>query len=129
MTPGDEVDPTSTYPVRDNQEAVDNATVQHESPLKGIVVRIEVSDTGNGIPPREITQGKLFSEFPRVLSHFGNNFPPTHSYSRIQSNRTGATTRRERYRVGVGSGTANREIEWWAFGSALETWAWINILG
>ncbi|EGN91820.1 Tco5, signal transduction HAMP domain histidine kinase [Serpula lacrymans var. lacrymans S7.3] len=31
--------------------------------LKRIVVRIEVSDTGGGIPPREMTQGKLFSAF------------------------------------------------------------------
>jgi len=31
--------------------------------LKRIVVRIEVSDTGTGIPPHEITQGKLFTPF------------------------------------------------------------------
>lgn len=123
------MDPTSTYPVRDKQEAIDNPTVQRKGPLKRIVVRIEVSDTGSGIPPREITQRKLFSESSQVLSQIGNNFPPTRSYSRIQSNRTGATTRWERYWVGVGSGTANREIEWWAFGSTLETWTWINILG
>lgn len=34
-----------------------------KSPLKRIVVRIEVSDTGHGIPPREMAQGKLFSAF------------------------------------------------------------------
>ena len=31
-----------------------------KAPLKRIVVRIEVSDTGHGIPPREMAQGKLF---------------------------------------------------------------------
>ena len=31
-----------------------------KGPLKRIVVRIEVSDTGHGIPPREMARGKLF---------------------------------------------------------------------
>ncbi|KAI9464687.1 Tco5, signal transduction HAMP domain histidine kinase [Boletus coccyginus] len=56
VTPGDERDVTSTYPV-------DSPTLQCKSPLKRIVVRIEVTDTGSGIPPREITQGKLFTAF------------------------------------------------------------------
>ncbi|KAH0836785.1 Tco5, signal transduction HAMP domain histidine kinase [Lanmaoa asiatica] len=60
VTPGD---PGSAYPVRDGQEAIDNTILQRKIPLKRIVVRIEVSDTGNGIPPREITQGKLFTAF------------------------------------------------------------------
>lgn len=77
MTPGNEVDPISSYPVRDDQDAADNSTLKRKSPLKRIVVRIEVSDTGNGIPPREITQGKLFSGSSQLLSHLGNNFPPT----------------------------------------------------
>lgn len=77
MTLRDEVNPTFTYPVREGQEAVDNLTVQRKGPLKRIVVRIEVSDTGNGIPPREMTQGKLFSKSSQVLSYFGNNFSPT----------------------------------------------------
>ena len=129
MTPGVEGDPTFTYPVRGDQETVDNPLLQCKSPLKRIVVRIEVTDTGSGIPPREITQGKLFSKPSPVLNHFGSNFPSTHSYSRIQSNRTGATTRWERYGARFGSCAANREIEWWAFGGALEIGAWFDILG
>jgi len=31
-----------------------------KGPVKRIVVRIEVSDTGHGIPPSEMAQGKLF---------------------------------------------------------------------
>ncbi|KAF8555658.1 Tco5, signal transduction HAMP domain histidine kinase [Imleria badia] len=62
VTPGDEVDgvdPTPTFSIR----CVDDSTLQCKSPLKRIVVRIEVSDTGSGIPPHEITQGKLFTAF------------------------------------------------------------------
>lgn len=80
VTPGDEVGPTFSYPVAGDQGAVDNPPLQCKSPLKRIVVRIEVTDTGSGIPPREITQGKLFSKPSQVLNHFGSNFPHTHSY-------------------------------------------------
>ncbi|KAG2345799.1 hypothetical protein BDR05DRAFT_988453 [Suillus weaverae] len=34
-----------------------------KGPLKQIIVRIEIGDTGHGIPPREMAQGKLFSAF------------------------------------------------------------------
>jgi len=61
------VDTTSTYSVGGSQEAV-GPTLQCKSPLKRIVVRIEVTDTGSGIPPREITQGKLFSKFENVVT-------------------------------------------------------------
>lgn len=84
MTPGYDmgVDSTSTFSIR----GVGNPTLQSKSPLKRIVVRIEVSDTGSGIPSREITQGKLFSKSCQVWSHFGSNFPPAPLYSRVQSN-------------------------------------------
>lgn len=72
VTPGDEAD----CAVREDQGIT---TVERNSPLKRIVVRIEVSDTGSGIPAREITQGKLFSESRRVLNHFSSNFPSTRS--------------------------------------------------
>ncbi|KAG9313135.1 Tco5, signal transduction HAMP domain histidine kinase [Chiua virens] len=63
MTPGDEGDTTTTDCTTNGQGTNHIPNPQHKSPLKRIVVRIEVSDTGNGISPREITQGKLFTEF------------------------------------------------------------------
>ncbi|OJA18325.1 hypothetical protein AZE42_02808 [Rhizopogon vesiculosus] len=56
--PGDDLDapPTSKFEIT-------SAGLTKKVPLKRIVVRIEVSDTGHGIPPREMAQGKLFSAF------------------------------------------------------------------
>jgi hypothetical protein len=36
-------------------------------PVERIVVRIEVSDTGSGIPPKDMVECKLFCEFPLLL--------------------------------------------------------------
>lgn len=55
-------DPTSGCSVRGSKETDRKPSLRRKNPLKRIVVRIEVSDTGHGIQPREITQGKLFSE-------------------------------------------------------------------
>ncbi|TFY74210.1 hypothetical protein EWM64_g9804 [Hericium alpestre] len=37
--------------------------LRHSKPPESIVVRIEVTDTGYGIPPKEMVQSKLFSAF------------------------------------------------------------------
>ncbi|KIJ21004.1 hypothetical protein PAXINDRAFT_125610 [Paxillus involutus ATCC 200175] len=63
VTQGDEVGLVSMYPVEEQQAVDDAGPSQRKVPLKRIVVRIEVSDTGCGIPPREIAQGKLFTAF------------------------------------------------------------------
>ncbi|OAX40331.1 hypothetical protein K503DRAFT_714771 [Rhizopogon vinicolor AM-OR11-026] len=56
--PGDDLDAPSTPKFE-----ITSAGLTKKVPLKRIVVRIEVSDTGHGIPPREMAQGKLFSAF------------------------------------------------------------------
>ncbi|KAG1771535.1 Tco5, signal transduction HAMP domain histidine kinase [Suillus occidentalis] len=58
--PVDDSDPLHD-PMRSGGQGVESST--KKGPLKQIVVRIEVSDTGHGIPPREMAQGKLFSAF------------------------------------------------------------------
>ncbi|KAH7890900.1 Tco5, signal transduction HAMP domain histidine kinase [Phlebopus sp. FC_14] len=60
FTPGDEPE---HYHIKEKQGRNESSQPQNKPPLKRIVVRIEVSDTGNGIPPREMAQGKLFSAF------------------------------------------------------------------
>ncbi|KIJ65498.1 hypothetical protein HYDPIDRAFT_110594 [Hydnomerulius pinastri MD-312] len=63
VAPGDEPEPpTPLYPVQGGKQPSTRAS-QLNPAMKRIVVRIEVSDTGNGIPPREMAQGKLFSAF------------------------------------------------------------------
>ncbi|KAF9224071.1 hypothetical protein BS17DRAFT_795625 [Gyrodon lividus] len=63
VAPGDDAELVYIYPDEEQQTFNNAATSQRNTPLKRIVVRIEVSDTGNGIPPREIAQGKLFTAF------------------------------------------------------------------
>ncbi|KAG1737208.1 Tco5, signal transduction HAMP domain histidine kinase [Suillus lakei] len=58
--PADDPDP-SRAPMTSGGQGAESST--KKGPLKHIVVRIEVSDTGHGIPPREMAQGKLFSAF------------------------------------------------------------------
>lgn len=58
--PVDDSDPLHD-PTKSGGQGVESST--KKGPLKQIVVRIEVSDTGHGIPPREMAQGKLFSAF------------------------------------------------------------------
>ncbi|KAG1735881.1 Tco5, signal transduction HAMP domain histidine kinase [Suillus paluster] len=58
--PVDDPDPLPT-PITSGGQGMELST--KKGPLKRIVVRIEVSDTGHGIPPREMAQGKLFSAF------------------------------------------------------------------
>ncbi|KAG2144351.1 Tco5, signal transduction HAMP domain histidine kinase [Suillus clintonianus] len=58
--PADDPDPPHD-PMGSGVQVVESST--KKGPLKQIVVRIEVSDTGHGIPPREMAQGKLFSAF------------------------------------------------------------------
>ncbi|KAJ8589557.1 hypothetical protein M405DRAFT_791542 [Rhizopogon salebrosus TDB-379] len=58
--PADDHDPPPT-PNFETKSGLHGTT--KKGPLKRIVVRIEVSDTGHGIPPREMAQGKLFSAF------------------------------------------------------------------
>ncbi|KAG2137584.1 Tco5, signal transduction HAMP domain histidine kinase [Suillus bovinus] len=58
--PADDFDPLYD-PTTSGGQVVEFST--KKGPLKQIVVRIEVSDTGHGIPPREVAQGKLFSAF------------------------------------------------------------------
>lgn len=55
--PADDHDPPPT-PNFETKSGLHGTT--KKGPLKRIVVRIEVSDTGHGIPPREMAQGKLF---------------------------------------------------------------------
>ncbi|KAG1907991.1 Tco5, signal transduction HAMP domain histidine kinase [Suillus fuscotomentosus] len=57
--PADDSDPL--HPTTSGGQDVEFSTMK--GPPKQIVVRIEVSDTGHGIPPREMAQGKLFSAF------------------------------------------------------------------
>lgn len=57
--PVDDSDPLHD-PTKSGGQGVESST--KKGPLKQIVVRIEVSDTGHGIPPREMAQGKLFCE-------------------------------------------------------------------
>lgn len=58
--PVDNSDPLHD-PIMNGGQGMESST--KKGPLKQIVVRIEVSDTGHGIPPREMAQGKLFSAF------------------------------------------------------------------
>ncbi|KAH7922614.1 Tco5, signal transduction HAMP domain histidine kinase [Leucogyrophana mollusca] len=55
--------PLSVRESKDIDHTNTTASSSTKPPLKRIVVRIEVTDTGNGIPPREMAQGKLFSAF------------------------------------------------------------------
>ncbi|KAG1795079.1 Tco5, signal transduction HAMP domain histidine kinase [Suillus plorans] len=57
--PADDSDPL--HPTTSGGQDMEFST--KKGPPKQIVVRIEVSDTGHGIPPREMAQGKLFSAF------------------------------------------------------------------
>jgi signal transduction histidine kinase len=41
-------------------------------PVERIVVRIEVSDTGSGIPPKDMVECKLFCELPLLLLWMGD---------------------------------------------------------
>lgn len=59
--PVDDSDPPSSPKF----EMTSAGLLTKKAPLKRIVVRIEVSDTGHGIPRREMAQGKLFCR----LSH------------------------------------------------------------
>lgn len=54
-------DPDPLHPTTSGGQDMEFST--KKGPPKQIVVRIEVSDTGHGIPPREMAQGKLFSAF------------------------------------------------------------------
>lgn len=58
--PADDSDPLHD-PTTSGGQGVESST--KKGPLKQIVVRIEVSDTGHGIPRNEMAQGKLFSAF------------------------------------------------------------------
>lgn len=57
--------PNDSNPIHDPMTGVGESigSSTKKGPLKQIVVRIEVSDTGHGIPPKEMAQGKLFSAF------------------------------------------------------------------
>ncbi|KAG1812893.1 uncharacterized protein BJ212DRAFT_1275964 [Suillus subaureus] len=58
--PADDSDPLHD-PTTSGGQGMESST--KKGPLKQIVVRIEVSDTGHGIPRSEMAQGKLFSAF------------------------------------------------------------------
>ncbi|KAF9233473.1 Tco5, signal transduction HAMP domain histidine kinase [Melanogaster broomeanus] len=64
VTARDDAESIPSHSDEEGQQTFDTSVPpQHKTPLKRIVVRIEVSDTGCGIPPREIAQGKLFTAF------------------------------------------------------------------
>ncbi|KAG1857324.1 Tco5, signal transduction HAMP domain histidine kinase [Suillus subalutaceus] len=58
--PADDSDPLRE-PTTSGGQGMESS--KNKGPLKQIVVRIEVSDTGHGIPRSEMAQGKLFSAF------------------------------------------------------------------
>jgi hypothetical protein len=51
-------------------QSLDMHNRSHEPRRDWIVVRIEVADTGCGIPPKEMVQSKLFCKFGPLLLPF-----------------------------------------------------------
>lgn len=77
-------DPDSPFPPKYGVRSGEQGSTK-KVPLKRIIVRIEVSDTGHGIPPKEMAQGKLFCGLSHRDSGGRLTFVPC---SCIQSDRT-----------------------------------------
>lgn len=116
---------------------------KHRTPIEWIVVRIEVTDTGCGIKPKDIAQSKLFCKVVFLCLGCGRKL--TESISSFQSDRVRATARFgthlivssvcspicrwQRYRAWTCARAVNCQTQWWTFGCPFETRRGIHILG
>lgn len=91
---------------------------RYEKQPESIVVRIEVTDTGYGIPPKEMVQSKLFCML-FFISHSASIMFLTipWPFSCVQSDREGQAAGREGHRAGISAGETNCEEEWGSVGS------------
>ena len=89
-------------------------------PLEWIVVRIEVTDTGCGIRPKDMVQSKLFCESSGLFSSHYSDVLRCGRTSRVQPDRARPAAGWKGNRAGVGTCAPDREAEWWAAGGAVE---------
>ncbi len=98
-------------------------------PLEWIVVRIEVTDTGCGIRPKDIVQSKLFCEYCCMYMPIWCGMLTRPCRSCLQPDRARTITRREGYRTWTRPRSADREAQWWASWCTVQGRRGIHVLG
>ena len=98
-------------------------------PLEWIVVRIEVTDTGCGIRPKDMVQSKLFCESSELFSSHYFDMLTCGRTSCVQPDRARPTAGWKGDRAGAGTCAPDCEAEWWAVGGAVEGRGGVDILG
>lgn len=76
-------------------QSLDMHNRRHEPRRDWVVVRIEVTDTGCGIPPKEMLQSKLFCASRSICPLSVDCAEALREHSGVQSNRAGQAARRE----------------------------------
>lgn len=95
------------------------------APIEWIVVRIEVTDTGCGIRPKDMVQTKLFCTFALWSVYL----ECSRSRSCLQPDGDGSATGRQRHRPRSRPCPSDREAQWWSSGCPVQGQRRVDFLG